>query len=216
MEYKGYLTIDLDEGIAIFMAEDSEGRQYRMLRVTHLPKPIPVDFTIDVVAIRNVTSYTQIESDWRDAPQGINKTSDSQLETRRAMAKKASLAMHPSTGRYSELDEQDEVCRPCRRIHSPADYTKWGPFTFIAGHEYRVWTKTDTQKYPRSFRMQFMGMGPSQFKYQLTFNARGPDRSTKGQYAGTQQVDARSFTKVEEVDRNPAERYAERIERHGQ
>jgi hypothetical protein len=50
--------------------------------------------------------------------------------------------------------------------------------------------------------------------YQLTFNARGPDRSTKGRFAGTQTLDARSIVKIKEVDRDPSKRYVDEIDRN--
>jgi hypothetical protein len=61
--------------------------------------------------------------------------------------------------------------------------------------------------------MQFLGTGKPGIKYQLIFNARGPNRSTGSQYAGTQSIDARNIVKVEEVECIPAERYTDKIDR---
>lgn len=88
-EYEGVLRIDPDEGIAIFTTNATFGLKsrelkpsIRILRITHLPDPIPPNYSIDIVALPALTSYTPIESEWREAPQGTNKTSDNQLETR--------------------------------------------------------------------------------------------------------------------------------------
>jgi hypothetical protein len=52
----GELHIDLINGTATF--RDHFGAI--ILRVTHLPTPVPSNVSIDLVAIRNVTSYTPI------------------------------------------------------------------------------------------------------------------------------------------------------------
>lgn len=53
--YNGILHVDTDKGIATFVHDKG-----RLLRVTHLPTPIPDDASIDVVAIGNITSYTPL------------------------------------------------------------------------------------------------------------------------------------------------------------
>jgi hypothetical protein len=53
---RGHLFIDQDKGQVEF--KDAHDRV--ILRVTHLPTPIPPNVMIDLVAIRNVTSYTKL------------------------------------------------------------------------------------------------------------------------------------------------------------
>jgi hypothetical protein len=50
---KGHLEIDLDNGVATFTSGG-----IRVLRITHLPDPIPKGMSIDVTAISQLTSYT--------------------------------------------------------------------------------------------------------------------------------------------------------------
>ena len=52
----GHLFIDGDNGTAEFR----DSHDCVKLRITHLPTPIPTNVMIDLVAIRNVTSYTPI------------------------------------------------------------------------------------------------------------------------------------------------------------
>ena len=47
--------IDRDNGV---ITVTSHG--VRLLRITHLPDPVPQDVSIDIVAIENLTSYTPI------------------------------------------------------------------------------------------------------------------------------------------------------------
>jgi hypothetical protein len=108
---------------------------------------------------------------------------------------------------------QDDRCPVCTKVHTSADYTKWGPFTFIPAHEYIIWTRNNQQTYAHRGRMQYFGRGPNDPKYQLTFNARGPERSTKGNYGGTQTLDARNIIKLEEVERDPSKRYVDEVDR---
>ena len=109
--------------------------------------------------------------------------------------------------------DSEPLCEVCNRIHQSGDFVKWGPYTFIQAHEYIVWTRNSMQTYAHRGRMQFLGGGASSFRYQLSFNARGPDRSTGGRFAGTQTIDARNIVKVEEVERIPVERYVDEIDR---
>jgi hypothetical protein len=192
--YEGELVIDHDNGVVTFsQGSDPVDGEAILLRVTHLPTPVPDNVYIDLVAIRNVTSYTPLA------------LTDS---------KKSGLA------EWAERQEQDEgfvkfdmLCPICSRVHVSADFTKWGPYTFVVGHEYIIWTRNSQQTYAHSGRMQYMGRGPSDFKYQLAFNARGPDRSTSGNYGGTQMLDARNIVKLEEVERDPGKRYVDEIDR---
>jgi hypothetical protein len=54
IRYQGTLVIDHSNGIAIFHNQDGA----RILRVTHLPDPIPVNTIIDLVSLPALTSYT--------------------------------------------------------------------------------------------------------------------------------------------------------------
>jgi hypothetical protein len=89
----GELFIDADRGTAEF--KDGLGRV--ILRVTHLPTPIPPNIMIDLVAIRNVTSCTPLN------PQDEERPEDHWRE-----AREASLARHPSTGIYGEPTQDDK------------------------------------------------------------------------------------------------------------
>jgi hypothetical protein len=192
----GDLTINTLAGTAEFR----DGWGQTILRVTHLPTPVPPNVMIDLVAIRNVTSYTPITIQ-PDAQ--IVKGGQTEYERPEDYHREA---------REPDPD-YDERCPVCTRIHTSADYTKWGIFTFITAHEYIIWTRTSQQTYAHRGRMQYMGRGPNENRYHLTFNARGPDRTHKDQYGGTQTLDARNIIKVEEVDRNPAKRYVDEIDR---
>jgi hypothetical protein len=59
---QGHLHIDYDQGTATFVSGG-----ITVLRVTHLPTPVPPNVSIDLVAIRNVTSYTPV-APREDAP----------------------------------------------------------------------------------------------------------------------------------------------------
>ena len=65
--HEGALYIDVERGVVSFI--DKNGG--RLLRVTHLPTPIPPGMAIDVVAIQQVTSYTSVLpksglAEWKD------------------------------------------------------------------------------------------------------------------------------------------------------
>jgi hypothetical protein len=53
---KGHLEIDLHNGVATFMSGG-----FRILRITHLPDPIPPNVSIDIVAVEALTSYTPLQ-----------------------------------------------------------------------------------------------------------------------------------------------------------
>ena len=55
----GELTIDNLNGIILF----KDGWGATILRITHLPTPVPGNVMIDMTAIAQVTSYTPIEQD---------------------------------------------------------------------------------------------------------------------------------------------------------
>jgi hypothetical protein len=189
---EGALYIDAKNGVITFLDRDGN----RLLRVTHLPTPIPPNVMVDVTAIRNVTSYNLI-----DPP----PLSDRPVS--------ADLGANGLVSKESWDENPDLRCPVCTRIHTSGEYVKWGPYTFIQGHEYIVWTRNSQQTYAHRGRMQFLGRGTSSFRYQLAFNARGPDRSTSNKFGGTQQLDARNIVKVEEVEVIPSERYVDEIDR---
>jgi hypothetical protein len=67
--HEGALYIDREQGVISFL--DNDGN--RLLRITHLPTPVPPNIMVDVTAIRNLTSYTPIRSEddsLRTAPAG--------------------------------------------------------------------------------------------------------------------------------------------------
>lgn len=53
---QGHLEIDRANGVATFTCGS-----FRILRVTHLPDPIPPNYSIDIVALPALTSYTPME-----------------------------------------------------------------------------------------------------------------------------------------------------------
>jgi hypothetical protein len=52
----GQLIVDRDNGVIIFEAEG-----VRLLRITHLPDPIPDGISIDLVALPALTSYNPVD-----------------------------------------------------------------------------------------------------------------------------------------------------------
>lgn len=198
----GMLRIDLLNGLVTF----HDGWNRVVLRVTHLPEPVPQDVLIDITALNNLTSYTPLQGEALGKQQA---------------AREASLVMHPSTGRYHDIDDEfgsehnagqnPDDCPDCHKVHVATDFFRWAECTFIKGHEYIIWTRNGQQTYAHRGRMQFTG--PSAPRYRLTFNARGPERGRKGKYGGTQTLDARDIVKVEEVDIDPKKRYVDEIDR---
>ncbi len=83
-------------------------------------------------------------------------------------------------------------------------------FQFEIGHDYEItWMIVGLQRYPRISRMGYIGPGMDESR-QVMFDARGPDRKTGGEFAGTQQLDRRWLIEVREVPRVLAMRYAVR------
>jgi hypothetical protein len=54
MQYHGILTINEDDGTAIFTTSPNSTV---LLRVTHLPDPVPPNSMIDMVSLAALTSY---------------------------------------------------------------------------------------------------------------------------------------------------------------
>jgi hypothetical protein len=221
-QYEGTLEIDQDTGIATFTTRGLvHGSLIRVLRVTHLPTPVPEGVSIDLVAIRNVTSYTPLEiseqDEHHDPATCLYGHIDGVCAGDAFQLAKGERKTHIESFQEWLDDDITPVernrCPRCTKVHTSADYTKWGSYTLIVSHEYIVWTRTSQQTYAHRGRMQYLGQGRSPFKYQLTFNARGPDRSTSARFGGTQMIDARNIVKLEEVDLNPGKRYADEIDR---
>jgi len=58
--YSGMLEIDHAKGVITFTTGGTE-EGMRILRITHLNTPIPRGYAVDMVAISQVTSYTQLQ-----------------------------------------------------------------------------------------------------------------------------------------------------------
>lgn len=188
----GMLRIDLLNGLVTF----HDGWHRVVLRVSHLPEPVPAEVLIDVVALNNLTSYTPLQGEALDRTSGRKPHIESFQEW---------------IDKGIEPVKDDLVCPVCHRVHEATDFFMWGEYRFTKGHDYIIWTRNGQQTYAHRGRMQFIG--PSAPRYRLTFNARGPDRNRKGQYGGTQVIDARNVVKLEEVDIDPKKRYVDQIDR---
>lgn len=103
-------------------------------------------------------------------------------------------------------ETESKVCDICKKEHRKADIVMIGETRLIPGHEYQLATNTPSTRYARSWRMGFIGKSAVS-STDLQFSARGPDRSTAGQYAGDQMLDKRYIVRVREVERNDTERY---------
>lgn len=72
--YQGELDIDARNGVITFTTKNGQ----RLLRITHLPDPIPAGTTIDLVALEALTSYTKIEW-YQEAPTPDDKQPDAKV-----------------------------------------------------------------------------------------------------------------------------------------
>jgi len=64
MPLSGQLIVDRENGVIIFEVEG-----IRLLRITHLPDPIPDGISVDLVALPALTSYNPIQhKEMPDAP----------------------------------------------------------------------------------------------------------------------------------------------------
>jgi hypothetical protein len=75
--YQGELDIDARNGVITFTTKNGQ----RLLRITHLPDPIPAGTTIDLVALEALTSYTKIEW-YQEAPSTDGRPEDHWREAR--------------------------------------------------------------------------------------------------------------------------------------
>jgi hypothetical protein len=96
-----------------------------------------------------------------------------------------------------------EHCPICHKSHSPENTFAVAGSHLIPGHEYVITTKTSLQKYPRKWRMGFLGA----YDRALQFSARGPDRTHKKQYGGTETIPSTMITSVREVEADHSKRY---------
>jgi len=179
--YSGQLEIDHAEGTITFV---SEGQ--RILRVTHLRKPIPVNMSIDLASVAQLTSFTSLRAEEVDI---IDK-----------LVRKTDLDSGPDP----------RVCSTCgkeHQLHRRVNVQAAGAFLY-PGHEYIIETKTPRQKYPRVWRMGFLERG--QMPNSVQFSARGPDRTHDGQYGGTVTLLIDEITHIQQVPRVEAERHVGR------
>jgi hypothetical protein len=93
-------------------------------------------------------------------------------------------------------------CLICHSGHDSSEIVKVGKTSLIPGHEYIIVTKTSLQKYPREWRMGYLG-----YTAGLQFSARGPDRTHSAQYGGTQTIDMDQVISVTEVERDDVKRH---------
>lgn len=178
--YEGTLEIDHTNGVLYFRTYD----KVTVLRISHLKKPTPHDEMIDIAAVGNLTSYVPFSGalvigrvEPNDAPGYI-----------------------PSVSEFLATKRQ-ERCQVCGKNHDDTNTVevriKDGTKGFLyVQHEYMVAAQSAVQRYPREWRVGFMGTGIGG----LQFSARGPDRSHSGKYGGTVTLDQRDIIKFKEVE----------------
>jgi hypothetical protein len=101
------------------------------------------------------------------------------------------------------MDEVMERCDVCHDKHRPDTIIAVADGHLIPGHEYVIMTKTSLQRYPRKWRMGFLGS----YDRALQFTARGPDRTHGKQYGGTQTIPTTTVISVREVEEDHKKRY---------
>jgi hypothetical protein len=109
--------------------------------------------------------------------------------------------MPPAPG-SPPLEREPETCPVCHKEHEPSQIVKVGETSLIPGHEYIIVTKTSLQTYPREWRMGYLG-----YTAGLQFSARGPDRTHRGLYGGTQTIDLSQVISATEVERDDVKRH---------
>ena len=102
---------------------------------------------------------------------------------------------------------------PGCRAAEPKPDGKWHTappaIVFVQGQDYEIRYQIDgVHRKPRICRMGFLG---DDAYGGLQFDARGPDRSTRGQYAGTQMLKPAWILAARLVERDLAKRYTERM-----
>lgn len=115
------------------------------------------------------------------------------------------IGLRPAPG-SPELEPEPEVCPVCRKEHGAPEVVGANGVRFWPDHEYIIRTRHGAQKYPREWRMGYLGFGAG-----MQFSARGPDRTHGGQYGGTQNFDLQHIIYAEEVERDDAKRHVGRI-----
>lgn len=98
------------------------------------------------------------------------------------------------------------TCTVCGHKHDSSQIVDVKGVALIPGHEYIILTKTSMQKYPREWRMGYLG-----FTAGMQFSARGPDRTHQGQYGGTQTIGLQMIIYAQEVKRDDAKRHVGQI-----
>src|ERR1700748_2407502 len=112
-----------------------------------------------------------------------------------------------ASGQVPTKDKPEpEPCEPCRKVHVPPEVVGANGVKFWPGHEYIIRTKIGTQKYPREWRIGYLGFGAG-----MEWSARGPDRTHGGQYGGTQHLDLQHIIYAEEVARDDEKRHVGEI-----
>jgi hypothetical protein len=110
---------------------------------------------------------------------------------------------------YPDCPAGAATCPVCHNRHNSAQVVKVGKTSLIPGHEYIIVTKTSLQKYPREWRMGYLG-----YTAGLQFSARGPDRTHSAQYGGTQTIDMDQVISVTEVERDDVKRHVGSAVKH--
>jgi hypothetical protein len=100
----------------------------------------------------------------------------------------------------------DVYCETCHNVHKRPEVVGPGNVKFWPNHEYIVRTKATGQKYPREWRMGYIGFGMG-----MQFSARGPDRTHSKQYGGTVTLDLQHIIYAEEVERDEAKRHVGQV-----
>jgi hypothetical protein len=112
-----------------------------------------------------------------------------------------------ASGQVPTKDKPEpEPCETCRKVHVPPEVVGANGVRFWPGHEYIIRTKIGTQKYPREWRMGYLGFGMG-----MQWSARGPDGTHGAQYGGTQRIDLADIIYAEEVERNDEKRHVGQI-----
>ena len=83
------------------------------------------------------------------------------------------IGLRPAPG-SPELEPEPEVCGICRKEHGAPEVVSLNGVRFWPDHEYIIRTRYGTQKYPREWRMGYLGRRRGR-----GFSARGPDRTPR-------------------------------------
>jgi hypothetical protein len=130
-----------------------------------------------------------------------------------AQARLDNAQIRQSMAELSEAQEPrmadlPEPCPVCHKVHGPPKVVGPTGVIFWPGHEYIIRTRYSNQKYPREWRMGYLG-----FSNGMEFSARGPGRTHGSQYGGTQNIGLESIIYAKEVEHDDAKRHVGRIVR---